>query len=376
MNRFVLMEGGATCPRCGEVAANSKRVEENSLHLSRTSLWQSEWLSIASWPLQHFILLLCLISTGRVAAKASTGESPLIVVSIDGFRWDYAERYPAESPTLRGLIRGGSTARSLIPVFPSNTFPNHYTIVTGLYPAHHGVINNTFFDPKLGEFFRFNQPGFAGDPRWWGGEPIWVTAIKQGRKAATAFWVGSEAEVAGVRPTFWRNFDYRIPFEQRLDELVGWLKLPPAGRPVITTFYLEETNSAGHRYGPDSPQVAAAIKLSDERIAAMLARLDAEKIEPNLVIVSDHGMTATSADRVVIIEDHVPRASVQVDADGSAAGLRPLRGDAADLVRAFEGVPHVKAFRVEDLPPHLHFGGNDRIAPVWLLPDEGWHVVT
>jgi predicted AlkP superfamily pyrophosphatase or phosphodiesterase len=310
------------------------------------------------------------------AVATSPADSPLILVSIDGFRWDYPELYAAEAATIRKLTQEGASVRSLMPVFPSNTFPNHYTLVTGLYPAKHGIIDNTFFDPTLGAIFRFTQPGAVRDARWWGGEPVWVTAIKQGRKAATAFWVGSEAEISGVRPTYWQHFDYKIPFSQRLEEMVRWLKLPPAERPAIVAFYLEETNSAGHRYGPRSPEIAAAIKLLDERIATMLARLQGEKIEANLLIVSDHGMTATSVDRVVILEDHVDRASVQVDADGSTMALRPLNGDARALVRSFANVPHVKAYQAEDLPAHLHLGGNERIAPVWILPDEGWHMVT
>ena len=313
---------------------------------------------------------------GGAAALGAADQAPLILISIDGFRWDYTERYAAEAPTLRRLQREGASAKSLVPVFPSNTFPNHYTLVTGLYPANHGIVNNDFFDPKSGTIFRFNQPGAAGDPRWWGGEPIWVTAILQGRKAATAFWVGSETEVKGIRPTFWQKFNYRIPFPERLDELIRWLKLPPAERPSVVTFYLEETNSAGHRYGPDSAEVAAAIRLSDTRISEILARLAAEAIESNVIIASDHGMTATSLDRVIILEDHVARDSVQVDADGSAMALRPLRGDARSLVRAFQHVRHARAHLAEELPSHLRLAGNDRISPVWVLPDEGWHVVT
>ena len=182
------------------------------------------------WLRRIIALFACVIAARATQAQSPTGDAPLIVISIDGFRWDYLERYPEDSATLRTLAREGSSARSLIPVFPSNTFPNHYTIVTGLYPAHHGIVNNEFFDPKLGAIFRFNQPAAARDPRWWGGEPIWVTAIKQGRKAATAFWVGSETEVHGVRPTFWRNFDYKIPCEERLEELLEWLRLPAAER--------------------------------------------------------------------------------------------------------------------------------------------------
>ena len=322
------------------------------------------------------LLSCCIVALARPAVAAPSNDPPLILISLDGFRWDYTTQFPAESSTLRALREKGASVRTLIPVFPSNTFPNHYTIVTGLYPANHGIINNDFFDPALGAVFKYNQPGSARDGRWWGGEPIWSTVIKQGRKAAAAFWVGSEAEVAGVRPTYWRHYDGRLPFETRLEELVGWMKRPADERPAFIAFYLEDVNGAGHRFGPDSPEVAAAIRLSDQRVGAILARLRAEQIEPNLIIVSDHGMTATAADRVVLLEDHIDLSSVQVDHQGSTLALRPLDGDDARVIRAFAQVPHLKALRAEDLPPHFRLSGNARIPSVWLLPDEGWLVGT
>ncbi len=317
-----------------------------------------------------FLALLC----GALALRAA--ESPLILISLDGFRWDYLDRHAEVAPTLRALRRDGVSARGLVPVFPSNTFPNHYTLVTGLRPARHGVVNNIFFDPAHGIFFRYNTAASVGDPRWWGGEPIWVTAIKQGKKAASYFWVGSEAEIAGVRPTFWKRYDYSIPFEKRLDELMGWLALPTAERPSIVTFYFDETNAKGHRFGPDSPELVASVKLCDDQVGAMLARLRGAGLEPNLVIVADHGMTATSGERAVIIDSLLDLSSVLIEDEGSVLSLRPLRGTAAELVRKFDGVPHVKAYLAEDLPAHFHFRGNARIAPVWVLPDVGWHVGT
>jgi predicted AlkP superfamily pyrophosphatase or phosphodiesterase len=322
------------------------------------------------------LFTLSSLSCVVVASAANASPAPVILISLDGFRWDYCEKYPEASPTLRKLRREGVTSRGLIPVFPSNTFPNHYSIVTGLYPANHGVVNNDFLDPATGLIFRYNNPSAVRDPRWWGGEPIWVTAIKHGQKAATAFWVGSEAPVQGIRPTYWRHYDYSIPFEKRLDELVGWLTGPVADRPSVISFYLEETNSAGHAHGPDAPEVAAAVKLCDERVAALSERLRSVGIAPNLVIVSDHGMVATAAERVVILDDYLDLGKVHVDTDGSSAALRPLDGDVEALFRAVEKLPHAKAYRVADLPRHLRFGGNPRIAPVWVLSEEGWHVGT
>ena len=322
------------------------------------------------------LALLALLAGCTTGPEAKAPPPPLILISMDGFRWDYVALHPAETPHLQQLIREGSSARALIPVYPSNTFPNHYSIVTGLYPAHHGIINNEMFDPALQTFFHYNRPASAHDNRWWGGEPIWVTAVKQGHPSASSFWVGSEAEIEGVRPTYWKNYDYTIPFEKRLDELAGWLKLPVEQRPAIITFYFEETNSAGHKFGPDSPELAAAVKLLDSHLGAMLDRLKADGQVVNLVIVSDHGMTNLSLNRVVVLDDYLDPALVQVDFFGSAAGVRPLDGNAASVVRALSALPHAKVYLTKDMPAHFHFSPNPRIPPVWIVPDEGWEIET
>lgn len=320
------------------------------------------------------LLFIALASCALLRSQESV--PPLLLVSMDGFRWDYCALHPAETPHLHQLMREGVSARALIPVYPSNTFPNHYSIATGLYPSHHGIINNHFYDPALGTFFHYNQPGMAQDNRWWGGEPIWVTAVKQGRKSASSFWVGSEAEISGVRPTYWKPFDYHIPFAKRLDEVSGWLRLPADQRPAVITFYFEETNSAGHSFGPDSPELAAAVKLLDGELGTLLDRLKAEGQSLNVIVVSDHGMTSCGPDRIMLLDDYIDVGTVQVDFDETAVGLRPLAGtDVATLLRALARLPHAKAYRTEDLPARFHISANPRDPAVWIVPEEGWNVL-
>ena len=167
-------------------------------------------------------IALCIGIVGTAslpgAGAATSPRPPVILISLDGFRWDYMARHPRETPHLRELAEHGVVAASLVPVFPSNTFPNHYTIATGLYPSHSGIVNNHMFDVSLGEFFLYTQPKSAHDPRWWGGEPIWITAVKQGKHSACSFWPGSEASIKGVHATYWKPFDYSVPFARRLDE--------------------------------------------------------------------------------------------------------------------------------------------------------------
>lgn len=319
---------------------------------------------------------LSFASIALVCAHAA--NVPLILISLDAFRWDYCALHPDKTPHLRRLAREGVSARALIPVFPSNTFPNHYTIVTGLYPSHHGIINNIMFDTGLGEFFRYSQPASARDGRWWKGEPIWVTAEKQGLPSACYFWPGSEARIENTRPTFFKTFNKSATFDERLEETIGWLKQPEGKRPRIVTFYIEDTNGVGHLSGPDSPELAAAVKRVDACVGALVTRLEREGLTANLIVVSDHGMTPCDDQRVVYLDDLVDFAKVQVDFEQTVVGLRPIGGnDVPTLMRALAKLPpQAKAYRAEDLPERFKIDAkNPRVPPVWILPIEGWQVM-
>jgi predicted AlkP superfamily pyrophosphatase or phosphodiesterase len=319
-------------------------------------------------------LLLAALLLGLGCARAAT---PLILVSFDAFRWDYMQKHPDETPHLRALAQEGVRLQQLIPLYPSNTFPNHYSIVTGLYPAHSGIVNNIMFDSATGEFFHYNQFHSTGNAAWWLGEPIWVTAIRQGGHAGVWLWPGSEAAVAGVRPEVWHPYDPHLSFEARRDEMVAWLKKVGHDRPTLAVCYVEETNSIGHKFGPDAPELAAALKQADERIESLETALQAAGIEHNLVVVSDHGMTPISLSRIVVINQYLDPATVQMDFDGPAAGLRPVGSNTVEnIMQAFAHLEHAKAYRVEDLPARFHMTAGPRVPPVWIVPDEGWEVYT
>src|SRR5262249_34947627 len=217
---------------------------------------------------------------------------------------DSTHRLPA--PNLRALAPRGARAVALIPSFPTLTFPNHYTIVTGLYPAHHGIVANAMTDRSIGARFTMSAET-ATDPRWWGGEPLWVTAIKQGRRAATMVWPGSEVEIQGTRPTYWTQYTKSLTSYDRARGVVQWLALPEAERPSLLTVYFDEVDAAGHEYGVDARELSTAAAHLDESLGQMIAGVHALGLDDRttFVVVSDHGMAPLSMDRVVYFDDYV-----------------------------------------------------------------------
>jgi predicted AlkP superfamily pyrophosphatase or phosphodiesterase len=314
---------------------------------------------------------------GVRASLAQPLGQTTILISIDGWRWDYLERLAP--PTLTRLAQTGVQAEGLIPVFPSKTFPNHYTIVTGLYPDRHGILSNNMTDPALPGRFTLGNRDVQQDTRWWGGEPVWVTAERQGRLAATMFWPGSDVEIAGRRPTYWRMFDNDLSNDARVDQLLEWLTQPTHGPPAFATLYFSDVDSAGHDDGPDAETTRTAAIAIDTAIARLLGRLEHSGMSSrvNLVLVSDHGMAALAQDRVIVLDDYLDLSTVDLVDSSPIVGLNPRAGSARAIYLALKDRhPALEVFTRDTLPEPYRLRHHPRLPAVIGVADEGWHVTT
>lgn len=335
--------------------------------------WEGFMISLIRRAGLAFVALL-LFSVPALAAD----RAPVILVSIDGFRADYALR--GLTPTLARLAAEGAWAPGgMRPSFPVNTFPNHYSLVTGLRPDHHGLTDNTLFDDaRPGVKFSMYARDQVQDRFWWdGGEPVWVTAERKGLRAFTMYWPGSEAAIHGVRPSQWFVYDEADPAFARVDRVLGWLDLPADQRPDFMTLYFEAIDTTGHRVGPDGADLNAALGEVDTALARLVAGLEARGLYDgvNLIVVADHGMAGTSPDRRVYLDDLVPIAEVTTVTMGAVSGLIPLT-PAAEAALVDQQHPHVQCRRKAELPKRFHYGTHNRVPPVICLAETGWLLTT
>ncbi|MEE2777266.1 MAG: ectonucleotide pyrophosphatase/phosphodiesterase [Acidobacteriota bacterium] len=321
------------------------------------------------------VVAAVLFTCGPVAEiQPVAGEPPLVLISIDGFRWDYLDLFDA--PHLRELAATGARAERLVPVFPTKTFPNHYSAVTGLYPRHHGIVANIMSDPGLGRFSLRDRDAVE-DGRWWQGEPIWVTAERQGVRAATCFWPGSEAEIHGVRPTHWMRYDRDFPTEARVEKVFEWLDLPAQRRPGFMTLYFSDVDSAAHRTGPTSDETRTAVARVDRAIGTLLDGLRDRAVldEMHLLVVSDHGMTDTPAGQAVYLEDYIDLTGIEVSGDTPTVFLSPPPEREAAVLQALnEAHPQLRGVRSAETPATWQFRDHPRIPAIIAMTPEGWHV--
>ncbi len=293
-------------------------------------------------------------------APAQRSKHYVVLVSLDGFRYDYARRYGARH--LQALAARGATAlQGMIPSYPSLTFPNHYTIVTGLYPEHHGIVANSFYDPQRKREYSFRDEATVTDGLWYGGTPLWVLAEQQGMRAACFFWPGSEAAIQGTRPSYYLKYDIAVPNPRRVAQVLEWLRLPPERRPHFITLYFSDTDAAGHKYGPDSAQEAQAVQEVDKEIGTLVSGLESTRLPVDLIVLSDHGMAKVEGGWVHLDQyldpallDKTVGLAVYPKSDAAAQKLY-------DALRGEQGMTGEYAvYRRAGMPKYLHYDSNPR----------------
>jgi len=290
----------------------------------------------------------------------------VVLVSLDGFRYDYGQEYG--TPHLDEMGRdGASTPTGMLPSYPSITFPNHYTLVTGLRPEHHGIIGMEFTDPDRKATYLFSDSKINGDGSWYQGTPLWVLAEQQGMRSACFFWPGSEADIDAVRPTFYLHFDDTVDDKKRIDQIAEWLKLPPDQRPHFITLYYSNVDHAGHRFGPDSPETRDAVHHVDDLIGQLRDTLKASGLPVDLIVTADHGMIKLDPKPVVLDTfanlDHFKTAGPFLYADTEA--------DAEKAYEEFRAHPDPRftVYRRLDVPKGLHYNTSAREGDPVAIPN-------
>ncbi|MCD9575999.1 ectonucleotide pyrophosphatase/phosphodiesterase [Flavobacterium soyae] len=319
------------------------------------------------------LLSLIFLSLSFILQAQSNKDTYVVLVSMDGFRWDYQKQFNLQN--LKQIAKEGVHAKSMKPSYPSKTFPNHYSIVTGLYPDHHGIINNVFYDASLNESFSLSSKA-KNDSRFYGGNPIWNVAEQQGVKAASFFWPGSDIDKRN--PSYFKNYDNKIPYGARIDTVLKWLQLPEKQRPHLVTLYFDEPDHTGHNFGPLSPENKKMVIKMDSIMGELSKKLDQLTIgkQINLIIVSDHGMADISNDKKVAVLDYLkPEWLGYKDVINPIMSLQAKPGFQDSIAKTLKKVPHIKFWKSTEVPKRLHYGTNPRVHDFVIEADKGWSLV-
>jgi len=328
--------------------------------------------------LPYFIVVFVSCVSIYAKVKPITDLKPtVILVSIDGFRYDYLDIYKPKA--LNKLAKEGVRAKWMTPSFPSKTFPNHYTIATGLLPAHHGIVANNIYDSDFDAVFRLDKREEVENPRWWLGEPIWVTAEKQGQTSAAYFFPGTETKIKGTRPTFWKHYDATKPNKTRVDTILGWLDQPKSKRPTFLTLYFSDVDDAGHAFSPESKEAGKAVRRVDKMIRRLVRGLKRRKIyqKVNLIILSDHGMAKVDQRNLIMLEEMFDsNLAKHVFWVGEFLQIFPRKGNENQIYNSIKSKlpPQAKIYRKSEIPKRYRYRNNHRIAPLVVLPKTGWRI--
>ncbi|MCD4698045.1 MAG: ectonucleotide pyrophosphatase/phosphodiesterase [Bacteroidales bacterium] len=327
--------------------------------------------------MKHYIIFIFLAAVIAGCSEDKLSEKQYVVMlSMDGFRWDYTDNVP--TPNFDKITAKGVKAESLKSSFPTKTFPNHYSMATGLYPDNHGIVLNSFYDQETDRYYEIFNRDAVEDGSFYGGEPIWVTAEKQDIISGSYFWVGSEAEIDGFRPTYWKKYDHGFPYFQRIDSVIAWLQKPEDKRPQLILWYFDEPDHSGHKYGPDSKEINYKITEMDFYLGVFMEKLSKLPIanQVNVIVTSDHGMGNISNDRKVVLEEHIRKDWIaDVQGYNPNYNIKAKEGFVDSIYLALVEVEGIITWKTGELPLRLNYGTNPRTLDVVVVADSSWSVV-
>ena len=324
------------------------------------------------------LILVLAVITSIVGCSNQEQSHPqkTLLISFDGFRHDYLSK--VDTPHFDTLTANGVAADGLIPVFPSKTFPSHYSIATGLYPEHTGMVGNTMYDPDWEEWYRIRDRQAVTNGKWYGGEPIWNTLEKQGIRTGTMFWVGSEADIQGMRPTHWKIYDESMSDRARIDTVLKWMAASDTQAVDFGTLYFSHVDSKGHRYGIDSDSLKNAIRKSDQILGYLKQQMKKHNLwqNINLVIVSDHGMVDQSADKTIRLDNIINMENAERIIWGPLTMIWPKQGTEEQLYQSLKAnAGDYRVFKKENLPERYQLKNHRRVSDILVVADLGYTIL-
>ena len=319
-----------------------------------------------------YIILFLIIHT----VYASDADEYVLLISMDGFRYDYLDK--ANTPNFDKLVNTGVSAKALIPVFTSKTFPNHYSIATGMYAENHGLIANTFFANDLNKQYSIRDRNAVENGAFYGGEPIWVTAESQNVISASYFWVGSEAVIKGQQPTYWKKYNQKVSFESRIDSVISWYSKPVQSRPRLILLYFHEPDWTGHEYGPNSNETISQIENMDNVFGNLISKISKLSIYNNLniIIVSDHGMTDVKPDRTIDLSLVTDLSNMRVNGSGPTVFISSeSKKQLKQTYKQLKNIDNADVYWKQNIPKRFHYRNHVRIPDLLVVANEGWSLM-
>jgi len=323
------------------------------------------------------VILAALIIILFSALSYSQSQPYVILISFDGYRWDYVNR--GITPNINLIINEGVKATSFKPVFPTKTFPIHISIVTGMYPENHGIIFNEFNDKFKNSYYNTRDSVQVRNSRWYRGETFWETARGQGIITASYFWPSSDLNHDYRNPNYFHHYVHKRPYKDRVNGVIEWLKLPYEKRPHFITMYFDLTDGVGHMYGPNSPEINMAVSSLDSTLGNLLSGLEEIQMRDsvNIILISDHGMTEVHFKKIINVEEILEGYRFVSSNNGPAMMISADDGDIEKIYSLLKkNENHYKVYLKNDIPPYYHFSKSPMISEILLVAEMGWAVIT